>query len=253
MTPPGPVEPPCFGPYGTTHRFSPSPTSKPHPTPTPCQPPALSRRRSVGVFWCHQRGEGAAPRHGGAPRPNSPPPAAPAGRGRSRPGPRAPSGRSRRRRPALGSPDELSCRRGTRSTTAGAGGAQRPSAASQGGLPGGKREHLSGSGEAPRPAARRAPLSPTTAATPRPGYRALTAEEGAEDEAFLLVPLEETPEGPEHPARPARPGRPSPPRVGGRGGSSDPARRARPPGPPETPPALRRCRPWRRRRRRRRW
>lgn len=63
---------------------------------------------------------------------------------------------------------------------------------------------------------RRGP-APTPMTAPQRGCRALTAEEGAEDEAFLLVPLEETPQGPQHPARPARPPLASPCRRKGRG------------------------------------
>lgn len=48
--------------------------------------------------------------------------------------------------------------------------------------------------------------------SPPPLDRALTAKEGAKGEAFLLVPLKETPERPEHPASLARPG-PAAPRV----------------------------------------
>lgn len=59
--------------------------------------------------------------------------------------------------------------------------------------------------------------APTPMTVPQRGCRALTAEEGAEDEAFLLVPLEETPQGPQHPARPARPPLASPCRRKGRG------------------------------------
>uniref|UniRef100_A0A8C4V145 tRNA-specific adenosine deaminase 2 n=1 Tax=Falco tinnunculus TaxID=100819 RepID=A0A8C4V145_FALTI len=136
---------------------------------------------------------------------------------------------------------------GTRLTAGG-----RPGAAAErrlpGRLPSGSREHLSDSaaGEAPR-SARSRPVLPLTAA-PGPGYRALTAEEGAEDEALLLVPLEETPERAQHPARPARPPLTSPRQRKRRW--QRPARGAPPPGPPETPPAPRRCRPWRRRRQR---
>lgn len=73
--------------------------------------------------------------------------------------------------------------------------------------------------------------APTPMAAPQPGCRALTAEEGAEDEALLLVPLEETPQGPQHPARPARPPLASPCRRKGRGQRPRPPYlAARPPG-----------------------
>lgn len=198
--------------------------------------------------WPHQRAEGLP--HAAAELPAQQPTAHGGGAGTRPAGPAAPV------TPAAGT--ALARRQrsfpaswGARPTTGGSSGSAAERRPRGGGPPRrepGALQRERGGPATPRPAPRRALLAP--AAAPQPGCRALTAEEGAEGEALLLVPLEETPEGPEHPARPAGP---SPPRVGGRGGGRGPARGAPPPGPPETPPALRRCRPWRRRRRRWPW
>jgi len=104
-------------------------------------------------------------------------------------------------------------------------------------------------GRAAAPQTATEPLRPRRAAP-----RALTAEEGAEDEAFLLVPLEETPERPEHPARPTRPPLASLRRRKGRWRRPPAEPSAAPPAvPPRAAPRKQRPRsvgpPWRTRRR----
>lgn len=97
--------------------------------------------------------------------------------------------------------------------------------------------------------------SPRSHGAPSAAPRALTAEEGAEDEAFLLVPLEETPERPEHPARPTRPPLASLRRRKGRWQRPPAEPSAAPPAvPPRAAPRKQRPRsvgpPWRRTRQR---
>lgn len=80
----------------------------------------------------------------------------------------------------------------------GRGGSRGPAPAARG-----------GSGESPagRPQGRH---HLSLGSSPPPPDRALTAKEGAKDQAFLLVPLKETPERPEHPASLAGPGAAAP-------------------------------------------
>lgn len=133
-------------------------------------------------------------------------PAAPATRERGRSDPRHRRfGHARSRHRAHTGADRLPNRR-----------ARWQTAASKGASPAGTRSD-SAIAERPRgPKAGSAPAPTMAPAAPRLGCRALTAKEGAEDETFLLVPLEETPEGPEHRSCPARPPLASPRRRKGR-------------------------------------